>query len=366
MSTKWKEKWKDIRMIFIQYVIALILTLALGALLIYRLGEQPLTAVYYIWDGAFGSLTKFGSTLRWMTPCLFTGIAVAFAFKSGIMNCGIQGQVYMGAITAATIGYAVPMPEGIHAFVCIASAGIVGMLWALIPAIMRLYFRIDEVITSLMFCFIATYITSYIVIWKIIGGKADSTASQANASPQIMDTARIPKLIKGTELNCGMLLGLAIVFIIFLIYKYTKVGYELKQIGQNIEFCKAGGINTTKLFLGVFLISGLISGLCGGIEVSGSYGRFNTNFSSNIGWDGIMIARVAGNNPLGVIAVSFVWGALKAGAMNMERLTTLNRLTVNIIQMFFVLLISVDFKALWKKFETYRQRRKIKKMEETV
>ena len=163
-----------------------------------------------------------------------------------------------------------------------------------------------------------------------------------------------------------MLFGLVIVIIIFLIYKHTKIGYELKQIGQNIEFCKAGGINTTKLFLGVFLISGLISGLCGGIEVSGSYGRFNTNFSSNIGWDGIMIARVAGNNPLGVIAVSFVWGALKAGAMNMERLTTLNRLTVNIIQMFFVLLISVDFKALWKRFGVYRQRRKIKKMEETV
>ena len=79
-----------------------------------------------------------------------------------------------------------------------------------------------------------------------------------------------------------------------------------------------------------------------------------------------MIARVAGNNPLGVIAVSFVWGALKAGAMNMERHTTLNRLTVNIIQMFFVLLISVDFKALWKRFGVYRQRRKIKKMEETV
>ena len=115
MSSKWKEKWKDMRMICLQYVIALLLTLALGALLIYRLGEQPMTAVYYIWDGAFGSLYKFGSTLRWMTPCLFTGIAVSFAFKSGIFNCGIQGQVYMGAITAATIGYAVPMPAGIHA-----------------------------------------------------------------------------------------------------------------------------------------------------------------------------------------------------------------------------------------------------------
>ena len=103
MSSKWKEKWKDMRMICLQYVIALLLTLALGALLIYRLGEQPMTAVYYIWDGAFGSLYKFGSTLRWMTPCLFTGIAVSFAFKSGIFNCGIQGQVYMGAITAATI-----------------------------------------------------------------------------------------------------------------------------------------------------------------------------------------------------------------------------------------------------------------------
>ena len=90
MSSKWKEKWKDMRMICLQYVIALLLTLALGALLIYRLGEQPMTAVYYIWDGAFGSLYKFGSTLRWMTPCLFTGIAVSFAFKSGIFNCGIQ------------------------------------------------------------------------------------------------------------------------------------------------------------------------------------------------------------------------------------------------------------------------------------
>lgn len=348
-------------MVCIQYGVALILTLILGAILIYLLGENPVSAVQYIWDGAFGSAKKFGNTLRWMTPCLFTGIAVSFAFKSGIWNCGIQGQVYMGAITAATIGYAIPMPAGIHAFVCIAAAGLVGMFWALIPALMRLYLKIDEMITSLMLCFVATYVSSYIVIWKIIGGKADSTASQSSASPQILDTARIPKLIKGTELSCGIFFGLLMIAIVFFVYKYTKIGYELKQIGENIEFCKAGGIHTSKIFLAVFLISGLISGLCGGIEVTGSYGRFNTNFSSNIGWDGIMIARVAGNNPLGVIAVSFIWGALKAGSMNMERLTTLNRLTVNIIQMFFVLLVSVDFKVLWKKIKLYGQHRKLRK-----
>lgn len=363
MKDRRREKWREVQILCIQYGAALVLTLILGAILIYLLGENPVVAVRYIWDGAFGSMKKFGNTLRWMTPCLFTGIAVSFAFKSGIWNCGIQGQVYMGAITAATIGYAVPLPAGVHALVCIAAAGLVGMFWALVPALMRLYLKIDEMITSLMLCFVATYISSYIVIWKIIGGKADSTASQSSASPQIMDTARIPKLIKGTELNCGIFFGIAIIILIYFVYKYTKIGYELKQIGENIEFCRAGGVCTSKMFLGVFLISGLISGLCGGVEVTGSYGRFNTNFSSNIGWDGIMIARVAGNNPFGVIAVSFLWGALKAGSMNMERLTSLNRLTVNIIQMFFVLLVSVDFKALWKRIKLYRQHKKTGKAE---
>lgn len=357
------RKKKEIKLIIIQYIIALVLTLLLGGILIYALGEQPSTALYYILDGAFGNLVKFGSTLRWATPCLFTGIAVSIAFKSGIMNCGIQGQVYMGAIVAAVIGYAVPMPKEIHAFVCVTAAGIVGMLWALIPALLRIFFRIDELITSLMFCFIATFLTEYIVIWKVIGGKADSNASQANTTPQILDTAKIPTLIPGTATSYGIFIGLAIILAVFLVYRYTKVGYEMKQLGENIDFCKAGGVNVTKIFLGVFLVSGLISGLCGGVEVSGSYGRFNVNFSGNIGWDGIMIARIAGNNPIAVIFVSFIWGALKAGSLNMERLTSLNRLTVNIIQMIFVLLISVDFKALSEKFKDHMQSRAIKKEE---
>lgn len=357
------KKKNGIKEIMIQYMLALFATLILGGLLIEALGESPLSAMHYILDGAFGSITKFGSTLRWATPCLFTGMAVALAFRSGIMNCGIQGQVYVGALTAAIIGYAVPLPKGIHPFACIAAAGIAGMLWSFIPALLRMYFDVNELITSLMSCFIATYLTEYIVIWKIIGGKADSSASQANTSPQILETAKLPVLIKGTETSYGIFLGLGIIILMFFIYKYTRIGYEMKQIGENKFFAKVGGINVPMLYTVVFLISGLIAGICGGVEVSGSYGRFNINFSSNIGWDGIMIARIAGNNPWGVVVVSIVWGALKAGAMNMERLTSLNRLTVNIIQMMFVLFISVDYQVLQKKWENYCQSRRIRQEE---
>lgn len=361
-----KNKRNHIKIIVVQYTLAFILALLIGSVLIYKLGESPLVAVQYILDGAFGSKVKLGNTLRWATPCLFTGIAVSVAFRSGIMNCGIQGQVYMGAIVAAIIGYAVPMPKGIHTVVCIVAAGIAGMAWALIPALLRLYFKVDELITSLMFCFIATFLTSYIVIWKIIGGKIDSTASQSNTSPPILDTAKIPTLIKGTATSYGIFLGLAIILIVFLVYRYTRIGYEMKQVGENMTFCKAGGVNVSRIYMGVFLVSGLIAGVCGGTEVCGSYGRFNINFSSNIGWDGIMIARIAENNPLAVVVVSLIWGALKAGAMHMERLTSLNRLTVNIIQMIFVLFVSVDYAALKQSWNEFSQTRKLKKAEGDV
>ncbi len=351
-----QNKRKRTQMIAIRYSIALVLTLAFGCILFIMQGESPITAVKYILDGAFGSLVNFGNTLRWATPCLFTGGAVTIAFRSGIMNCGIQGQVYMGAMAATIIGYAFSMPKGIHAVVCVAAAGIVGMIYAMIPALLKLYFRIDELITSLILCFVATFLTEYIVIWKMSGNKG-SAGSQANTSPPILDTAKIPTLIKGTATNYGIFMGLLILIGIFFIYRYTRIGYEMKQIGENMAFSKAGGINALRIFICIFMISGLISGLCGGVEVCGSYGRFNINFSNNIGWDGIMIARIAGNNPLAVIVVSLVWGALKAGSMNMERLTSMNRLTVNIIQMLFVLFVAVDYELLFTKWQELRQAR---------
>lgn len=359
-----KIRSRDLRILCIQYAQALIIIVILGGILIRAQGESPAEALKYILEGAVGSPTAIANTLRWATPCMFTGAAVTLAFKSGIMNCGIQGQVYTGALTAAIIGYALPMPKFLHMPICILAAGIVGMLYALIPALMKLYLKVDELITTLMLCFVATYLTEYIVIWMIIGEKVDATRSMANTSPNILETAEIPKLIQGTSTSYGLFLGVAVLIIISLVYRHTVIGYEMKQMGENLSFSRAGGVNTSKMFLGVFLISGFIAGLCGGVEVTGSYGRFNINFSGNIGWDGIMIARIAGNNPLSVIAVSLIWGALKAGSMQMERMTSLNRLSVNIIQMLFVLFVAIDYEKLIAEFNRRKAAAKFKRQEE--
>ena len=137
----------------------------------------------------------------------------------------------------------------------------------------------------------------------------------------------------------------------------------MKMVGQNLEFSKAGGVNANKMFVVIFLVSGFIAGICGAVEVLGVNHRFIAQFSSNLGWDGVMITRVAGNSPVGVLLVSFIWAAFKTGAMQMERATTLNRYTMNLLQALFVLFISIDYGMLYFKYKAKKAREAIGKEE---
>lgn len=335
----------------IKYSISIILTFIFGCILITVQGEKPFKAIGYILQGSFGSVMNIGNTIRWIISSLLVGAAATIAFKSGVANLGIEGQIYIGALSAAVIGYSIELPPGFHVIACLLGASILGMLFALIPALLRLYFKINELITTLVLNFIAKDLTEYITMWVIMGGQQAANSSASIATPKILSSAQLPIIIKSTTANSGIFIAIAVLLIIAFFYKYTLEGYELAQIGKNINFARMGGVNITKSFLMVFLISGFISGLCGGIEVTGAYYRFTPSFSNNLGWDGIMIARIANNNPIAVILVSIIWGGLKQGAMNMERMTSLNRLVVIIIQMLFVLFISIDYDSLinrWK------------------
>lgn len=343
----------------LKYSIAIILTLLFAYVLIAIQGESPLQAIGYIIEGAFGSKINIGNTIRWVIPSLMVGGAATVAFKSGISNLGIEGQLYMGALSAAVIGYSVELPQGLHIISCLLIAGVVGMLYALIPALLRMYFKVNELITTLMLNFVAKYLTEYITMWIIMGGQQSANGSASITTPLIFDTAKLSIIIKGTTANTGIFIALGILLIITFIYKYTLDGYEFTQIGQNMNFARMGGVNINKSFLVVFLASGLIAGMGGGIEVVGSYHRFNPNFSNSLAWDGIMITRIANNNPIAVIIVSIIWGALKQGSLHMERMTSLNRLIVIIIQMLFVLFVSIDYDHLLNKWKGKLKAKKI-------
>lgn len=354
----------DVKIGAARYIIALLLTAVFGSLLISAYGEEPLNAIKYIVKGAFGSKMAIGSTIRYMTPCILLATGAAVAFKSGVTNMGLEGQLYFGSLAAACVGYMVELPPVVHVIVCLLVGGLAGLLYSLIPAILKLFINVDEMASTLMLNFIATSMIKYIVIWKIMGGMASSTGSTAEATPSIFPSAKLPTLIKGSTSNYGFFIAILVAVAIYFLYKSTIKGYELKQVGENINFAKLGGINTNKVFLIIFMLSGFIAGLCGSIEVTGSYGKFTCDYANNMAWNGIMIAHISNRDPLTIILVSFIWGALQAGALTMERMTSLNKLTVYIIQMLFVLFVSIDYKMIYDKIKISIRERRIAKEKE--
>ena len=330
----------------IRYIFSFIGVIILGAILIAAQGEDPAFAIKAILEGAFGSVRALGNTIRWATPSLLSAAAALVAFKSGVVNLGIEGQMYLGALTAAIIGYSLDLPNGLHQIVCIFIAGLAGVLWVIPPALMRLFFNINEFVTTMMLNFVATLLADFIVVWIIIPKTGKTTTTIR--TPSILDSAKLPTLIQGTSATTGIFIGLAVLLLIYILFKWTIKGYELKQVGENLRFAKVGGVNVIKTFLTIFILSGFISGLVGGVEVTGGYNRYISKFSMTMGWDGIMITRIAAQNPIAIIVVSLIWGALKTGAMSMERVTSLNRLTVNILQMLFVLFIAVDYEGIYE------------------
>ncbi len=334
----------DVKFEVFKYVLAFVMVTIIASVLISFQGEEPSKALSAIVKGALGNSYAIGNTIRWTIPCILSGMAAVVAFKSGVMNLGIEGQLYFGAFAAGVVGYIIELPPLLHIISCIVAAGIFGLLYSVIPAILKLYFQVNEMITTLMLNYIAILLTELFTVWVM--GATAGVNPDLLATPPIYASAKLPVLIKGTQGNAGIFIALAVVIIVFLIYKYTIKGYELKQVGENLKFSKVGGVNVAKTFVSIFLISGFIAGICGGVEVLGTHGKFTSRFSSNLGWDGIMIAMVAKNNPFGVLGISILWGILKCGSMAMERVTNTNRLTVSLIQALFVLFVTVDYKKI--------------------
>lgn len=339
----------------VRYVASFIGVLLIGALLIAAQGEDPINAAVLILEGAFGGLVPLGNTLRWATPCLFTGLAGIIAFKSGVNNLGVEGQMYIGAFVAAVVGYVVELPPVIHAIACLLAAGLAGMAWVAIPALMRLFLRINEYITTMMMNFIATLLCDYIVIWIIIPAAGITTTTAR--TPAIYESAELTTIIPGTTASTGFVLAVVLALLVWALYRYTIVGYELKQVGENLRFAQVGGVNVKSTFLAIFALSGFCAGLCGGVEVTGGYHKYVSNFSTTMGWEGIMLANICNRNPIALIFVSLIWGALKTGAMSMERATTLNRLTVNLLQMIFVLCVAIDYEGIFRYFRDRKQKK---------
>ncbi len=338
----------------VNYLISVMLVILVASVLILIQGSDPLEAFREMVLGAVGSRSAIASSIRWSTPVLISAMAAVVAQKSGINNLGIEGQLYFGAFTAALVGAYVQGERFVVIPLAILAGALAGLLYAVLPALLKLRFQIDEMITTLMLNYAAIQFTEYLTM--LFMGLGSDTNPDLIATPEIQTSAQLTRIMPPYQAGTGFFIGLALAAFIFILYRYTRIGYEWKMLGRNRDFARYGGVRHFINYLVIFLLSGAIAGVCGAVEILGPHLRFRTNFSTNLGWDGIMVALIARNSPIGAAVTAVVWGMIKAGSLSMERMTSVNRVLVTLVQALFVLFITLDFKSLFRKKRTVRRR----------
>lgn len=355
---KINSRTKDL---LLNYLISVVLVILVGSILIGLQGSNSFEAYFWIIKGALGSKSAVASSIRWMMPVMFASLAAVVAQKSGIVNLGIEGQLYFGALVTALVGAFIDGPKIVMLPFVIITGGCAGLLYALLPALLKIYYKVDEMITTLMLNYVAIQTTEFITL-RVMNLTANVNPDFI-ATPEISQNIALTRFLKPYQATSGIFFVIILGIAIHFFYMKTYRGFEWKMLGMNSTFAKYGGVNEKKNCLQVFLLSGFIAGMCGAFEILGPHLRFRTNFSSNIGWDGIMVSLIANNNPLGVLFTSAVWGCIKAGSLMMERMTDVNRVIVTLVQAIFVLFITVNLLKVFREFRSNTLDRKQKNEE---
>ena len=295
---------------------AVALTLALAAALLALGGHDPGVALAALVAGSTGSTDAFLSiTLVRATPLLLTGLAVALAFRTGLWNIGAEGQLYAGAVAGAAVGLAgAGLPAPVLAPLVLGASVAAGAAWAWIPAVMKLRLGVGEVITTLLLHFVAIDLAA----WLVHGPMQESRGVFPQSDP-IVGAARLPTL-GGTRLHAGFLLALLLAGLLWAFLRTTRTGFGLRAVGASREAAEISGrFPTRSMLLGVFLVSGGLAGLAGGVEVAGVTYALYEGLSPGHGYTAIAVALLAGLHPVGVVATAVFFGALEGGAGAMQR-----------------------------------------------
>lgn len=318
-------------------IIAVLLALLVGAVILQISGASPIQAYTALFKGAFGSLKAFGRTLEKATPLVFSGLAVAFAFKAGLFNIGAQGQLLFGAIVSAIVGYKLSgLPPFLHATLALLCGGIAGALYGIIPGALKTYTGAHEVITTIMLNYIAINITDYLAD----GPLKDTTPGNIVArTPAILDSAKIPS-IQGIPL--GFLLAIIAAIIVWWLLWRTTIGFEIRTTGLNPNAARYAGIRVAFTVILTMIISGFLAGLGGAVETQGIVYRYQPGFNVGLGFDGITIALLGQTHPLGILPASILVGAMKAGASQMQFDAHVAKEITDVIQALMLFFIAAD------------------------
>ncbi|SOB92826.1 ABC transporter permease [Rhodobacter maris] len=279
-------------------------------------GGNPLAVFGAIVKGAVGSKFALLETLNRATPLIFTGLAVAVAFRAKLWNIGAEAQLYAGAVVTAVLGTGVlPWPPALLLPAIALTAMLAGALLLLVPALLKTRLGVDEVVTTLLLNYIFLLFVSYL----LEGPLKDPMGMGWPKSARLIAEARLPRIVEGLRLHWGFALALLSAVALWIVNARTTLGFEMRAVGQNAEAARFAGMPVTGVVLKTALLSGGLAALAGFSEVSGLKGSLTLDLSPGYGYTGIVVAMLALLHPLGVVAAALFVAAIFVGADAMSR-----------------------------------------------
>lgn len=331
-------------------LLSVLLAFAIGSIIIKFSGYDPVAAFGALLAGAFGGPYQIGETLVRATPLVITGLAVAFGFRANLFNIGADGQFIMGSVAAAWLGIALaPLPPAIGIPLIILAAAAFGAAWAFVPALLKARVGAHEVITTMMFSWIALYLSSWLVSGPL---QAPGQVPQTRMLPSTMWLPTFDKLIPGlvpVRAHLGFIIGIVLAVAVAWVLRRTTLGYRVRAVGLNPTAAENGGISIAKTTIWALCISGALAGVAGASEILGLNHRMFDQVSagSGFGFTGIAVALLAKNDPIGVIFAAILFGALQAGAGTMQLEANVPQKIITIIQALVIFFVGAETIITW-------------------
>lgn len=313
---------------FIHTILSIIIGFIVGAVFLLIMGISVTEAYGTLFRSTFSGAKSISYCIVYGTPYIVVGLSVAFSFRTGVFNIGAEGQFVVGSMAACVVGIlGSSLPGFLLIPLCFLAAAAAGALWGILVGFLKNRWGINEVLSMIMFNWIAFYLSNYIADFPAIHneGSAEATRNVAAQARTLLPAGLIERLNLCPTANWGILVAILLTFLVYFIIEKTTLGYELKAVGFNKTAAEYGGISVNRSILTALAISGALAGIGGCLQLLGMGGRISIFTSQEgFGFAGIVVALIGVSNPFGVLVAGLFYGALtySGGKLNLVKAPT--------------------------------------------
>lgn len=326
-------------------LLAVLIALTIGAIIMLLSGYNPVRGYTALFVGVVGDTYFIGETIRTMIPLVLAGLAVAFAYRTGLFNIGVEGQLIVGWLASVFVGITFDLPSFLHLPLAIGAGAFAGALWGFIPGLLKAKLHVHEVIVTIMMNYIALHVVNYLIRTFLLqpGERTDIVKPSASLASPFLQS-----LTDFSRLHYGFILAIIACIIMWFTLWKTTTGFELRAVGLNEHASRYAGMNVGGNIVLSMVISGAFAGVGGAMEGLGTY-QYMTIMSgfTGVGFDGIAVALLGANTAIGVALASALFGGLQIGSLNMQSQAGVPTELVDIVIALIIFFVASSYLVRW-------------------